>query len=72
MNVEKSFTGKAGNSATGLVSSLCRSLIIFRTRGKGTKLAHLSSVLRKKVCCNDEIEETIDCRPAYELDEEFE
>ena len=34
--------------------------------------AHLSSVLRKKVCCNGEVEDTIECSPAYELDEEFE
>lgn len=39
---------------------------------KVAKFAHVFSVLRKKVCCNNEIEDTIDCTPAYELDEEFE
>lgn len=34
--------------------------------------AHLSSVLCKKVGCNDEIEDTIDRSPAYELYEELE
>lgn len=36
------------------------------------KFAHLSLVLRKKVSCDDEVEDTIDCRPTYELDKEFE
>lgn len=39
---------------------------------KAAKSAHLSSVLRKKVCCNGEIEDTVDRTPAYELDEKFE
>ena len=33
--------------------------------------AYLSSVLCKKVGGNDEIEDTVDCSPAHELDEEF-
>ena len=34
--------------------------------------AYLSSVLLKKVSGNDEIEDTVDCSPAHELDEKFE
>ena len=36
------------------------------------KNAHLSFVFCKKVGRNNEIEDTIYCSPAYELDEEFE
>ena len=39
---------------------------------KVANFAHLCSVLSKEVCRNDEIEDTIDCSPAYELNEEFE
>ena len=35
-------------------------------------LSHLFSILHEKVCCDDEIEDTIDCTPAYELDEKLE
>ena len=36
------------------------------------KMAHISFIFCKKVGYNDEIEDTIYCSPAHELDEEFE
>ena len=39
---------------------------------KVAKSAHLSSVLCKKICCNNEIEETVYRTPAHELDEKLE
>ena len=33
--------------------------------------AYLSSILCEKVSGNDEIEDTVDCSPAHELNEEF-
>ena len=54
---------------------LVASVITFtgvRRRGQISEPAHLSFVLCKKVSRNDEIEDTVNCSPAYELDEEFE
>lgn len=47
-------------------------LWVFVEGARTSEPAHLSSVLCKKVSRNDEVEDTVDCTPAYELDEEFE
>lgn len=71
MNVETSFEGKSVDGGRRLVA-FARALWKSVFEGKVAISSHLSSVLSKKVCCNDETEGTINCSPAHKLDEKFE